>query len=316
MGVKFRKLKAEQQDMEDFSASPALSPLQPPILVPKGTEQLIFTLSVVIFSPLYHTQSDVFISAQAFAFIGCIDSTRVAWMNVDEREISDILRSNVALLAFHRDFLTEFLKSRILNSIFGTAVAGRLRKLFPSIRELSESIAVVRDTKEAWTTCNSNDLSAFIFEILAQLDVGRPCRFELFLLKLGQTLGLPTVENIGTKCHQTASQLSGLILTEDEISKLKVKEIHEQLEKHRTLWSPGMTVIPRNYRLKNKASKLHALRIAVAEHLGSMHQGSDMGESDTLVPGSRRHSAKMLDLAFDELQPETADVGMEVMVVS
>ncbi|KAJ6570005.1 hypothetical protein B0H10DRAFT_1964844 [Mycena sp. CBHHK59/15] len=296
MGVKFRKLKAGQQDMEDFFASPALSPLQPPILVPKGTEQLIFTLSVVIFSPLYHTQSDVFISAQAFAFIGCIDSTRVAWMNVDEREISDILRSNVALLAFHRDFLTEFFKSRILNSIFGTAVAGRLRKLFPSIRELSESIAVVRDTKEAWTTCNSNDLSAFIFEILAQLDVG--------------------LENIGTKCHQTASQLSGLILTEDEISKLKVKEIHEQLEKHRTLWSPGMTVIPRNYRLKNKASKLHALRIAVAEHLGSMHQGSDMGESDTLVPGSRRHSAKMLDLAFDELQPETADVGMEVMVVS
>ncbi|KAJ6572954.1 hypothetical protein B0H10DRAFT_1964281 [Mycena sp. CBHHK59/15] len=296
MGVKCRKLKAEQQDMEDFFASPALSPLQPPILVPKGTEQLIFTLSVVIFSPLYHTQSDVFISAQAFAVIGCIDSTRVAWMNVDEREISDILRSNVALLAFHRDFLTEFFKSRILNSIFGTAVAGRLRKLFPSIRELSESIAVVRDTKEAWTTCNSNDLSAFIFEILAQLDVG--------------------LENIGTKCHQTASQLSGLILTEDEISKLKVKEIHEQLEKHRTLWSPGMTVIPRNYRLKNKASKLHALRIAVAEHLGSMHQGSDMGESDTLVPGSRRHSAKMLDLAFDELQPETADVGVEVMVVS
>ncbi|KAJ7838711.1 hypothetical protein B0H13DRAFT_1911617 [Mycena leptocephala] len=186
------------------------------------------------------------------------ESTRVAWMNVDEREIYDILRSNIAVLAFHGDFLTEFLISRILNSIVGTAVAGRLRKM----------------------------------------------------------LGLPTVENIGTKCPQTASHLSGLILTEDEISKLKVKEIHEQLDKHRTLWSPGMTVIPRNYRLKNKPSKLRALRIAVAEHLRSMHQGSDMGDSDTLVPGSRRHSTKMLDLAFDELQPDTADVGMEVMVVS
>jgi hypothetical protein len=174
----------------------------------------------------------------------------------------------------------------------------------------------VRDTKKAWTTCNSNDLSAFIFEILSQLTVGRSCWFELFLLKLGQMLGLPTVENIGTKCPQTASHLSGLILTEDEISKLKVKEIHEQLDKHRTLRSPGMTVIPRNYRLKNKASKLRALRIAVAEHLRSMHQGSDMGDSDTLVPGSRRHSAKTLDLAFDELRPETADVGMEVMAVS
>ncbi|KAJ7869688.1 hypothetical protein B0H13DRAFT_1896578 [Mycena leptocephala] len=190
------------------------------------------------------------------ADVSRIESTRVAWMNVDEVEIYDILRSNMPLLVFHGNFSAEFLISRILEGSVGTAVAGRLRKM----------------------------------------------------------LGLPTVKNIGTECHQTASRPRNLILTENEISKLKVKEIHEQLNKHRTLWSPGMTVIPRNYRLKNKASKLCALRIAVSEYSGRIHQGSDMGDSDTLVPGSRRHSAKMLDLALDELQPETDDGGMGVIL--
>ncbi|KAJ6547851.1 hypothetical protein B0H10DRAFT_1969488 [Mycena sp. CBHHK59/15] len=122
-------------------------------------------------------------------------------MNVDEREISDILRSNVALLAFHRDFLTEFLKSRILNSIFGTAVAGRLRKRVDS---------GLRDTKEAWTTCNSNDLSAFIFEILAQLDVGH--------------VGLADSRKYRNEMPPNSVFTEWFILTEDEISKLKVKE--------------------------------------------------------------------------------------------
>jgi hypothetical protein len=77
-----------------------------------------------------------------------------------------------------------------------------------------------------------------------------------------------------------------------------------------------MTIIPRNYRLKNKASKLYALRIAVSEYSRHIHQGSDMGvgDSDTLVPGSRRHSAKMLDLALDELQLETGDGEMGVII--
>ncbi|KAJ6595462.1 hypothetical protein B0H10DRAFT_2328479 [Mycena sp. CBHHK59/15] len=63
--------------------------------------------------------------------------------------------------------------------------------------------------------------------------------------------------------------------------------------------------MPRNYRLKNKAAKLRALRIAVAEHLRTMLQGSDTDDSDTLGPGSRRQSDQMLDLlVFDELEPE------------
>lgn len=91
---------------------------------------------------------------------------------------------------------------------------------------------------------------------------------------------------IGTKSCQTASS-NTLILGEDEIRKLTVTKIHEQLDKHRAPWKPGMTVLPRNYRLKNKAAKLRALRAAIAEHLRNRRKDSDM-DGDTLVPGSKR----------------------------
>lgn len=94
---------------------------------------------------------------------------------------------------------------------------------------------------------------------------------------------------IGTKSYQTASPPSALILGEDEIRKLTVTKIHEQLDKHRALWKPGMTVLPRNYRLKNKAAKLRALQAAIAEHLRNRRKDSDM-DGDTLVPSSSRQS--------------------------
>ncbi|KAJ7483062.1 hypothetical protein B0H11DRAFT_1914797 [Mycena galericulata] len=212
------------------------------------------------------------------ADVGRIESTRMAWLNVDETEIYDVLRGNMALLIFE--------------SLVGIERARRLRKFFPSIRELSQSLAVVRDTKTVWTTCNSNELSAFIFEILSQ------------------TLALPMIGNIETQ-YQTAPVSNGLILDEDEICRLTVKKIHEQLDVHRTLWRAGMTVIPRSYRLKNKAAKLRALRIAIAEHLKSRRQGSDMDGSDTLGAESRRNSAQRLDvMGFDEIESEKAVVGM------
>ncbi|KAJ7897452.1 hypothetical protein B0H13DRAFT_1884650 [Mycena leptocephala] len=179
----------------------------------------------------------------------------MAWMNVDETEIYNMLRGNMALLIFE--------------SLVGIESAWRLRKFFPSIRELSQSLAVL----SAW-----------------------------------QTLALPKIGKIETQ-YQTASIPSELILSEDEIRRLTVRKIDEQLDKHRTLWRAGMTVIPRNYRLKNKAAKLGALRIAVAEHLRNMRQGSDMDGSDTLEADSRRQSAQMLDvMGFDELKSEKAAV--------
>ncbi|KAJ7936589.1 hypothetical protein B0H13DRAFT_1853326 [Mycena leptocephala] len=183
-----------EKDMEKSSVDLQPSLLQPSI--PNGTLQIIFTLSMVIYLP-----HQIQIDSKAF----------FSWMNVDETQIYDMLRGNIASL--------------ILESVVGTDTAGRLRKLFPSIHELSQSLAA--------------------------------------------------------------------------------------LDKHRALWRAGMTLIPRNYRLKNKAAKLRALRIAIAEHLRSMRQGSDMDGSDTLGAGSRRQYVQMLDvMGFDELELEKSDVGM------
>ena len=66
-----------------------------------------------------------------------------------------------------------------------------------------------------------------------------------------------------------------------------------------------------SHRLKNKAAKLRALQIAIAEHLRGRRQGSDMDGSDTLGADSRRNSAQMLDvMGFDEIESEKAAVGM------
>ncbi|KAJ7488645.1 hypothetical protein B0H11DRAFT_1912797 [Mycena galericulata] len=309
-----------KRDMQKSSVDLQPSPLQHSI--PDGTEQIMFTLSMVIYL-LHQIQTHskglfykLLPSLSALLTdVSRIESTRVAWMNVDEAEIYDILRGNIALLVFNGDVLTEFLIDRvdilcalspnfssnlgyywIFESLFGIDSARRLRNFFPSVRELSQSLAAVRDTKRAWTICNSNDLSAFIFEILSQ----------------ATTLSLPTIGKIETHCYRTASiRNNELILSEDRIRRLTVRKIHEQLDKHRTLWRTGITVIPRNYRLKNKAAKLHALRIAVAEHLRNMRQGLDMDGSDTLGPGSRRQSAQMLDvMEFDELESKKAGVGL------
>ncbi|KAK6969510.1 hypothetical protein R3P38DRAFT_2814251 [Favolaschia claudopus] len=67
-------------------------------------------------------------------------------------------------------------------------------------------------------------------------------------------------------------------------------------------WRTGMTVIPRAYRLKRKAQKLAALRKATAEYsqLRAQRKYHDI-DGDTLVAGSRRQSAQMLDFDVDEL---------------
>jgi hypothetical protein len=122
-------------------------------------------------------------------------------------------------------------------------------------------------------------------------------------------LDFPTVGKIGGQISSTTSSANGLILREEKLRTLTVKKIHEQLDKHRSLCRPGMLEIPRNYRLKNKAAKLGALRIAVAEHLKNMSQGSDM-DGDTLGADSRRQSAQMLNVELDELELEKTDVGM------
>ncbi|KAJ7923901.1 hypothetical protein B0H13DRAFT_1864520 [Mycena leptocephala] len=101
--------------MEKSSAAVQLSPLQPSI--PNGTEQNIFTLSMLLPS-LSAILTDV----------TRIESTRVAWIHVDENEIYEMLRGNVALLVFNGDALTNFLIGRILESVIGTDTAGRLRK--------------------------------------------------------------------------------------------------------------------------------------------------------------------------------------------
>ncbi|KAJ7879457.1 hypothetical protein B0H13DRAFT_1892195 [Mycena leptocephala] len=101
----------------------------------------------------------------------------------------------------------------------------------------------------------------------------------------------------GTKSYQIASLPNALILSEDKIRKLTVAKVDEQLDQHRAFWKPGMVVLPQNYRLKNKATKLSALRAAIAEHLRNKRKDSDM-DGDTLVLGSRRQSAQMLD--FDD----------------
>ncbi|KAJ7930231.1 hypothetical protein B0H13DRAFT_1859066 [Mycena leptocephala] len=211
-----------------------------------------------------------------------IDTTCVAWMNVDETKIYEILKGNIALLVFQGDLLTEFLIAKIFESIVGTAGARRLRKLFPSIRQLSESLTAVRETKEAWITCHSNDLTAFIFETLSQLTVGASLEFICFAAELRQMLGFPTVGKIGGQF----SSPNGLILSEEKYAL--------------SLW---------NYRLKNKAAKLRALRIAVEEHLKNMSQGSDL-DGDTLGADSRRQSAQILNVDLDELELEKTDVGM------
>ncbi|KAJ7929498.1 hypothetical protein B0H13DRAFT_1859711 [Mycena leptocephala] len=152
---------------------------------------------------------------------------------------------------------------------WSTTRLNRIPQFFPSIRELSQSLAVL----SAW-----------------------------------QTLALPMIGKIETQ-YETASIPNELILSEDEIRRLTVRKIDEQLDKHRTLWRAGMTLIPRNYRLKTKAAKLGALQIAVAEHLRNMHQGSDMDGSNTLGADSTRQSAQMLDvMGFDELKSERAAV--------
>jgi hypothetical protein len=121
----------------------------------------------------------------------------------------------------------------------------------------------------------------------------------------------------GTQCYQTPSFSDELILSETKIRTLTVTKIHEQLDKHRKFWKEGMPVIPRNYRLKNKAAKLDALRIAVAEHLRNMRQGSDMDGSDTLGADSRRQSAQLLDvMGLDELGLEKSDVGMGRLIAA
>ncbi|KAJ7813842.1 hypothetical protein B0H13DRAFT_1925139 [Mycena leptocephala] len=209
-----------------------------------------------------------------------IEVTLVAWTNANETEVYEALKANIAFLVFAlriregipRRFLDRVLDcqgeyssrsvvssdgfatydmdgSQIFESILGPINTQRLQKLFPSIRHLSESPEAIRDTKEAWTTCNSNDLSSFIFETLSQLT----------------TFGFPTVPTIGSQSLPIATEFpqNGLILSDSKIRTLTVKKIHEQLDKHRTLCRPGMPDIPRNYRLKNKAAKLHALRLAV-----------------------------------------------------
>ncbi|KAK6980563.1 hypothetical protein R3P38DRAFT_2809049 [Favolaschia claudopus] len=76
----------------------------------------------------------------------------------------------------------------------------------------------------------------------------------------------------------------------------------EVSEPERACWKTGMTVIPRAYRLKRKAQKLAALRKATAEysHIQAQRKYHDI-DSDTLVAGSRRQSAQMLDFDLDEL---------------
>ncbi|KAJ7906543.1 hypothetical protein B0H13DRAFT_1880519 [Mycena leptocephala] len=234
--------------------SPSLQPV-----IPNGTEQLLPSLSGLL------------------ADVSRIESTRVAWMNVDEYEIYELLRGNITL------------------------------PLFPSTHDLSKSLALVRETKEAWTTCNSNELSAFIFQILSQLTVG-------VLSSSGVALGLPTLERTRTEYNTIAASPSPrLILSEDEIRTLRVRDIHDQLDIHRGLWRPGMTVIPKNYLLRNKAAKLRALLNAVAEHLTNLGHGSDIDDSDTLGASSRRKSAQMLDvLELDELENDA--IGREIKV--
>ncbi|KAJ7829104.1 hypothetical protein B0H14DRAFT_2810849, partial [Mycena olivaceomarginata] len=202
--------------MEKSSVAVKLSPLQPSI--PNGAEQNIFTLSMLLPS-LSAILTDV----------TRIESTRVAWIHVDENEIYEMQRGNVALLVFNGDALTNFLIGKILESVVGTDTAGRLAQGIQSLAAL-----------------DNNDLSAFIFEILPGF--------------------------------------------EHKIRTLTVTKIHEQLDKHRKFWKEGMPVMPRNYRLKNKAAKLHALRIA---------------------------SAQLLDvMGLDELGLEKSDVGMGRLIAA
>ncbi|KAJ7936669.1 hypothetical protein B0H13DRAFT_1853099 [Mycena leptocephala] len=247
------------------------------------------------------------------ADVSQIEATRVAWANANETEVYEALKANIGFLVFalriregipqrfldrvpdcqgeyssrsvvsSGGFATNDMDgAQIFESILGPINTQRLQKLFPSIRHLSESLEAIRDTKEAWTTCNSNDLSSFIFETLSQLT----------------TFGFLTVPTIGSQSLPIATEFpqNGLILSDSKIHTLT-------LDKHRTLCKPGMPDIPRNYRLKNRAAKLHALRLAVAEHLKNLNQGSDM-DGDTLAASSRRQSAQMLDVELDELAPE------------
>ncbi|KAF7372320.1 hypothetical protein MVEN_00092200 [Mycena venus] len=200
--------------------------------------------------------------------------THAAWINLNEYEIYNILSS----MLFRGDCLTEFLVGRLVESIVGKADARRLEKLFPSPQKLSQSLEIVRDTKEAW--CSGHDLPSFISKTLSQLNL----------------LGPPTFGKIGAEHH--TSPPSDLLLSEEKIRKLRVRDIHDQLDMHRRLWRPGMTVIPKNYLLRNKAAKLDALLLAVSEYLEYTSRESENDDSITLGANSRRNSAQMLD--FDK----------------
>ncbi|KAJ7862511.1 hypothetical protein B0H14DRAFT_2740244, partial [Mycena olivaceomarginata] len=209
--------------MEKSSAAVKLTPLQPSI--PNGAEQNIFTLTLL--PSLSAILTDV----------TRIESTRVAWIHVDENEIYEMLRGNVALLVFNGDALTNFLIGRILESVVGTDSARRLRKLFPSIRELSQSLAAVHDTKAAWTACNNNDLSAFIFEILSRIVRRIPHSSSMIRLALIYSICTSDIgladerKEWNTMLPNTFSD--ELILSENKIRTLTVTKIHEQLDKHR-----------------------------------------------------------------------------------
>ncbi|KAJ7812470.1 hypothetical protein B0H13DRAFT_1926136 [Mycena leptocephala] len=173
----------------------------------------------------------------------------------------------------------------------------------------------IESARTAWMNVDENEIydvlrannSWLIFERMVGRESARFLRkFFPSIRGLSQsptvTLGLPMIGNMETQ-YQTAATPHGLILGEDDIRRLTAIKITEQLDKHRTLWRAGMTSIPRNYRLKNKAAKLRALRIAVAEHLRNVRQGSDADGSDTLGADSRRQSAQMADvMGFDELE--------------
>lgn len=63
-----------------------------------------------------------------------------------------------------------------------------------------------------------------------------------------------------------------------------------------------MTIIPKNYLLRNKATKLCALITAVAEY-ARYYGGSDTDDdSETMSAESRRKSAQMDFVDFDELE--------------
>ncbi|KAK6971619.1 hypothetical protein R3P38DRAFT_2586902, partial [Favolaschia claudopus] len=148
-------------------------------------------------------------------------------------------------------------------------------QLFPSIQELCASRTKLHETQKAWTTMGSDELPTLLIKVPSP----------------GHGSSPPVQPG---PCP--------IILNEQQVQNLKVTEIEASLATFRTCWRTGMTVIPRAYRLKRKAQKLAALRKATAEYsqLRAQRKYHDI-DGDTLVAGSRRQSAQMLDFDVDEL---------------